>query len=63
MPKPMSEQRKKSRVAALSVASNSVLVVFKLIVGILIGSVSVLSEANAGCNHNSDAEQLCREFD
>jgi len=45
MPKPMSEQRKKSRVAALSVASNSVLVVFKLIVGVLIGSVSVLSEA------------------
>jgi cation diffusion facilitator family transporter len=45
MSKPMSEQRKKSRVAALSVASNSVLVVFKLIVGILIGSVSVLSEA------------------
>ena len=41
----MSEQRKKTRVAALSVASNSVLVVFKLIVGILIGSVSVLSEA------------------
>jgi cation diffusion facilitator family transporter len=41
----MSEQRKKSRVAALSVASNSVLVVFKLIVGVFIGSVSVLSEA------------------
>ncbi len=41
----MSQQRKKSSVAALSVASNSVLVVFKLIVGLLIGSVSVLSEA------------------
>jgi len=41
----MSEQRKKTRVAALSVASNSLLVIFKLIVGILIGSVSVLSEA------------------
>jgi cation diffusion facilitator family transporter len=41
----MSEQSKKSRVAALSVASNSVLVVFKLIVGVVIGSVSVLSEA------------------
>jgi cation diffusion facilitator family transporter len=41
----MSEQRKKSRVATLSVASNSVLVIFKLIVGVLIGSVSVLSEA------------------
>jgi cation diffusion facilitator family transporter len=41
----MSEQREKTGVAALSVASNSVLVVFKLIVGLLIGSVSVLSEA------------------
>ncbi len=41
----MSQQRKKSNVAALSVASNSVLVVLKLIVGLLIGSVSVLSEA------------------
>jgi len=41
----MSEQREKSRVAALSVAFNSVLVLFKAIVGILIGSVSVLSEA------------------
>jgi cation diffusion facilitator family transporter len=45
MSKPMSEQKKKSRVAALSVASNSLLVVFKLIVGVLIGSISVLSEA------------------
>ncbi len=41
----MTEQRKKTSVAALSVASNSVLMVFKLIVGIVIGSVSVLSEA------------------
>jgi len=41
----MDTQRKKTRVAALSVASNSVLVIFKLIVGVLIGSVSVLSEA------------------
>ena len=41
----MSEQRKKSRVATLSVASNGILVIFKLIVGVLIGSVSVLSEA------------------
>jgi cation diffusion facilitator family transporter len=45
MPKAMSEQSKKSRVAALSVASNSVLVLFKAIVGVLIGSVAVLSEA------------------
>jgi cation diffusion facilitator family transporter len=41
----MSEQRKKSRVAGLSVISNTVLVLFKATVGILIGSVSVLSEA------------------
>jgi len=41
----MSEQRKKTRVAALSVISNTVLVVFKAIVGVVIGSVSVLSEA------------------
>jgi cation diffusion facilitator family transporter len=45
MPIAMSEQRKKSRVAALSVISNTVLVLFKAFVGILIGSVSVLSEA------------------
>lgn len=37
--------KKKSSVAALSVASNSVLVVFKLIVGIYSGAVSVISEA------------------
>ncbi len=41
----MDTQRKKTRVAALSVASNSVLVILKLIVGALIGSVAVLSEA------------------
>jgi cation diffusion facilitator family transporter len=41
----MNEQRKKSRVAGLSVISNTVLVLFKATVGILIGSVSVLSEA------------------
>ncbi len=35
----------KTRVALLSVASNSVLVVGKLMVGLLIGSVSVISEA------------------
>ncbi len=38
-------QNEKNAVATLSVVSNSVLVVFKLIVGILIGSVSVMSEA------------------
>ena len=41
----MDTQRKKTRVASLSVISNTVLVLFKAIVGILIGSVSVLSEA------------------
>ncbi len=38
-------QQRKENVAILSVASNSTLVVFKTIVGILIGSVSVISEA------------------
>lgn len=38
-------QQRKERVAFLSVASNSLLVVFKLIVGAVIGSVSILSEA------------------
>ena len=38
-------QRRKSRVALLSVASNSSLVLLKLTVGLTIGSVSVLSEA------------------
>jgi cation diffusion facilitator family transporter len=37
--------KKKTGVAALSVASNSVLVVFKLVVGLVIGSVAVVSEA------------------
>jgi cation diffusion facilitator family transporter len=36
---------KKSRVAALSVMSNSMLVVFKLFVGLYSGAVSILSEA------------------
>ena len=41
----MDKARRKSRVAALSVLSNSTLVVFKLLVGLFIGSVSVISEA------------------
>jgi cation diffusion facilitator family transporter len=40
-----SHNSKKARVAALSVASNSTLVVFKLIVGLYSGAVSILSEA------------------
>jgi len=38
-------QKKKTDVALLSITSNSILVVFKAIVGLLIGSVAVLSEA------------------
>jgi len=38
-------QQRKENVAILSVFSNSVLVAFKTIVGILIGSVSIISEA------------------
>lgn len=41
----MNLQRKKAAVAWLSVASNTLLVVGKLVVGVLIGSVSVISEA------------------
>lgn len=41
----MDTQRKKTRVATLSVISNSVLVLFKAAVGLSIGSVAVLSEA------------------
>jgi cation diffusion facilitator family transporter len=38
-------RRAKQRAAAISIASNSFLVVFKLIVGLLSGSVSIISEA------------------
>jgi len=41
----MNAQRRKSSVAWLSVISNSTLVLFKLIVGLAIGSISVISEA------------------
>jgi cation diffusion facilitator family transporter len=37
--------KKKMAVAALSIASNGVLIVFKLVVGLVIGSVAVISEA------------------
>jgi cation diffusion facilitator family transporter len=43
--KEMDTNRKKSRVALLSVISNSSLTVLKLIIGLLINSVSVISEA------------------
>ncbi|HQM46332.1 MAG: cation transporter [Syntrophaceae bacterium] len=38
-------QQQKEHVAMLSVVSNAILVVFKVIVGVLIGSVSIISEA------------------
>jgi cation diffusion facilitator family transporter len=42
-------QQRKERVAILSVVSNSCLVLFKVIVGVLIGSVSIISEAIHSC--------------
>ena len=41
----MDAQNRKEKVALLSVISNTTLVVMKLVVGIMIGSVSVISEA------------------
>lgn len=41
----MDAQSRKVRVAALSVISNTTLMVMKLIVGLLIGSISIISEA------------------
>ncbi len=41
----MDVQRRKAMVAWLSVASNTSLVAGKLVIGLLIGSVSVISEA------------------
>jgi cation diffusion facilitator family transporter len=41
----MDMQRRKVRVAVLSVLSNTTLVIMKLFVGLLIGSVSIISEA------------------
>lgn len=41
----MEKQRMKTAVASLSVASNGILVIIKLTIGLFIGSVSVISEA------------------
>lgn len=41
----MDTQRRKVRIALLSVVSNTTLVVMKLLVGLMIGSVSIISEA------------------
>ncbi len=38
-------QKRKARVAMLSVVSNSLLVFFKVVVGVFVGSVSIISEA------------------
>ena len=43
----MTLQQRKERVALLSVISNAFLVIFKLIVGVLIASVAIMSEAPA----------------
>ena len=41
----MDSKLTKTSVALLSVGSNTILVIFKLIIGVMIGSVSVISEA------------------
>jgi cation diffusion facilitator family transporter len=41
----LTNTRLKSRAAAISIASNSLLIVFKLIVGLLSGSIAIISEA------------------
>jgi cation diffusion facilitator family transporter len=41
----MNSQRRKESVALLSVISNTTLVIMKVVVGLMIGSVSVISEA------------------
>jgi cation diffusion facilitator family transporter len=41
----LTNTRLKSRAAAVSIASNSALIVFKLVVGILSGSIAIISEA------------------
>lgn len=44
-PARMETQRRKMRVALISVVSNTILTIAKLVVGLLIGSVSIMSEA------------------
>ena len=41
----LTNHRLKSRAAAISIASNSALIVFKLVVGIMSGSIAIISEA------------------
>ncbi len=42
---PLKDRHEKSRAAAISIASNSALIAFKLAVGILSGSIAIISEA------------------
>jgi cation diffusion facilitator family transporter len=44
-PYDLNDRRLKSRAAAISIASNSALIVFKLVVGLLSGSIAIISEA------------------
>jgi cation diffusion facilitator family transporter len=41
----LTDRRLKSRAAAISIASNAALIVFKLVVGLLSGSIAIISEA------------------
>ena len=41
----LTDHRRKSRAAAVSIVSNSVLIVFKLVVGLMSGSIAIVSEA------------------
>src|SRR3954462_8109714 len=41
----MSKDRRKTRAAALSIASNSVLIALKVVAGLITGSVAILTEA------------------
>ena len=43
--KDLGDHRLKSRAAAISIASNSALIIFKLVAGILSGSIAIISEA------------------
>src|SRR3954453_11388000 len=42
---PMTKDRRKTRAAALSIASNSVLIALKVVAGVITGSVAILTEA------------------
>jgi len=59
-----SADTRKASVALLSVASNSALVILKLAVGIMIGSVSVISEAiHSGIDFLATAREMRLNFE